>query len=258
MKKEIGRGLGVPRRTRQESRLNSRESGICLRVREAREIAQVTQEKLARLIGIPRDRLSTYEKCRAPIRFDVGLRICRQLIISEEWLATGATRIFDRIARVRLRAAELTKFRPVFQRQCFDLQSDPVALAVPPGTLFSEAFDKFLSPTYAKLAERFFYHPRIIFTEGIVETDLASRLMTMEFERSSWLLDNEARQLSADSWLAQRNLLSAMIRFLMKAHREISGLKFDIAAFQLFVQKVEEVTLVKQTSTRVAKEKQAA
>src|ERR1700709_2767333 len=84
--------------TRKQSKLSAHEIAVCLRVKEAREIAQVTQEKLAELIGIPRDRLSTYEKCRAPIKFDLALRICRQLIISEEWLATGKFEILERVA----------------------------------------------------------------------------------------------------------------------------------------------------------------
>jgi transcriptional regulator with XRE-family HTH domain len=216
---------------------------ICSRIRAAREIAGVTQDQLANFLGIPRDRLSTYEKHRSPIKFDLGLRICRQLIISEEWLATGKTSIMQAVARRQLppqSRGSFSELSSIFQRQCYDLLSEPVTLGIPPGMLFSEAFDTYLAATYELLADRFFYDPRIIFADERPEPQLAARYIDVIFQRAMKLLANEAIGAGADAWMVQRNFTRGMFIFCRKAYSELHDLGFDIAGFQSFVGAVEQ------------------
>ena len=70
-------------------RLSNREGQICGRIREIREWLGFTQNDCARRIGIERSALVKYGIGRTPLRYDIALRFCRQLILSEEWLATG-------------------------------------------------------------------------------------------------------------------------------------------------------------------------
>jgi transcriptional regulator with XRE-family HTH domain len=247
-------GCPVPRlATPQNWKLSPREKGVCLRVKEARNLAGVSQEELASLIGIPRDRLSTYEKGRSPIKFDLGLRICRELIVSEEWLSTGANRIMEKEAREQLPQSRtgLEKLSWIFQRQCYDLLSEPVTLGIPPGTLLSDAFENYLMPTYASLADRFFFVPRIIFVDERKEPELAARFIGVVFQRSMRLLDHEAMRAGADPWPVQRNFTRAIFSFCFKAYREFAQLGFDLGGFQAFVGAVEQLQKVppKKSST---------
>ena len=77
----------VKKRTRKP--LPDRELQICRRLRQVRELLRLAQEEFAAEVGINRQRLASYEEGRAALRFDLALRICRQFIISEKWLATG-------------------------------------------------------------------------------------------------------------------------------------------------------------------------
>lgn len=230
----------------QNWKLSPREKGICLRVKEARNLAGVSQEELASLIGIPRDRLSTYEKGRSPIKFDLGLRICRQLIVSEEWLATGATRIMEAAARRHLPGSRtgIEALSWIFQRQSYDLLSEPVSLGIPPGTLFSDAFDNHLATTYASLADRFFFVPRIVFVDERQESELAARFIAVVFQRSMRLLDHEARRAGVAPWPVQRNFTRAIFSFCFKAYREFTGLGFDLGSFQAFIGAIEQLQRV--------------
>jgi transcriptional regulator with XRE-family HTH domain len=235
----------VPRRvTSQTSSLPKRETDICLRVKEARNVAGVSQEQLSAEIGIPRDRLSTYEKCRAPIKADLGLRICRQLIVSEEWLATGKTRMMETAARRQFPRSSSRGFGSlswIFQRQCYDLHSEPISLGIPPGTLFSDAFDNHLAATYEALAKQCLYDPRIIFVDERQEPDLAARYIDIIFRRSMRLLEHEANRAGIGSWTVQRNFTRATFSFCHKAYREFLDLRFDVGGFQAFVSAVEKL-----------------
>jgi transcriptional regulator with XRE-family HTH domain len=229
------------RKTRQKSQLSGRETELCLRIREARDLAEVTQEKLAELIGVPRDRLSTYEKCRAPLRFEIGLRICRQLIISEEWLATGATVALDKLAG----KGDLKVLRErVFKRQCYDLLSEPIALAVPPGTLFSEAYERYLAATYADLAKQFFYFPRIVLSDAVRESELASRFVKVIFDRSMLFIDHlagKAGKVATERWHVQRVFGRAIVELIYRSYREFVELDLDVGDFQHFIRTVERL-----------------
>lgn len=59
------------------------------RIAVERKALGLTQEQLAERIGISRGRLASYEDGRGCLRCGIALDICRNLIISERWLATG-------------------------------------------------------------------------------------------------------------------------------------------------------------------------
>jgi len=114
----------VPKKT-----IPCREQEVCVRLKEIREALSKSQEEFGEQIGITRQRLASYEELRAPLRADLALRLCRQFIISEEWLATGKG----------------------WSRQCLDLISEPVAYQVPVDAPFGTTWDKFLAPVYARI-----------------------------------------------------------------------------------------------------------
>lgn len=66
-----------------------REVEILLRMKKARTLLGYSQRDFAERVGITRARLASYEECRAPVRYDIALLICRRMEINERWLATG-------------------------------------------------------------------------------------------------------------------------------------------------------------------------
>jgi transcriptional regulator with XRE-family HTH domain len=184
-------GIGVSVRRKK---LPAREIEICNRMRAARELLQLTQDGCAHQIGLNRSTLQNYELCRTPVRFEVALRFCRQLIISEEWLATGR---FD-LAHEKAKALgftregeNLTGLDEVLFRQCVDLMSEPAALHIPTGTLFSRAYDATLQAHYRDLVFAFFFFPRICLSDAD-SPKLAVNLLTAINERYIILLSNAA------------------------------------------------------------------
>lgn len=69
--------------------LTDEESAVCRRLKCARVVSGLIQADLAERVGITRVRLASYEQKRAPLRADIALRVCSELGINEEWLATG-------------------------------------------------------------------------------------------------------------------------------------------------------------------------
>ncbi len=115
-----------------------------MRIRKVREHYGLTQDEFASQIGIKRPRLATYEECRAPLRFHLGLRICRQFITSEKWLALGEGH----------------------PRYLMDLGSEAVTSQIPMETQFSEAFRHYLAPRYEALSASSTDRFRILIREG--------------------------------------------------------------------------------------------
>lgn len=70
--------------------------------------------------------MASYEELRAPLRFDLALKICRQFILSEKWLATGQGEM----------------------RLCLDLNSRGVSHQAPIDTPFGQAYDAHLGAVY--------------------------------------------------------------------------------------------------------------
>jgi transcriptional regulator with XRE-family HTH domain len=184
------------KRRRQPGRepLPEREKQICARLREMRERLGKTQEKLSAEVGITRQRLASYEEGRAPLRCDLALRICRQFIISEEWLATGrhdACHAECPKHGIKLGPGMEEMDEKIFFRQCVDLLSEPAALHISLGTLFGEAYDKVLAPEYARLVQTSFYLPLIALSDSD-NTELVCNILDAINERFILLLGNEA------------------------------------------------------------------
>ncbi len=59
------------------------------RIAHERKVLGLTQSLLAERVEISRGRLASYEEGRGSLRCGIAFDICRNLIISEKWLATG-------------------------------------------------------------------------------------------------------------------------------------------------------------------------
>jgi len=187
--------------------LSQREKAICSRLREAREWLEKSQQACARQIGLDRATFVNYEVGRTPLRFEVALRFCRQMIVSEEWLATGRFEAsWNSATQHRIKRGNPEEERAfeakILRRQCVDLLSEPEALHIPPGTLFSDAYDKHLAPRFAQLVTQFFFRPRICLTQAD-HPEIALNLLTALNERYFHMLANEAARLKgnySDLW----------------------------------------------------------
>ncbi len=129
-----------------------------------------TQQAVADRIGLPLSRVKIYENARAPLRFDLALRLCRHLIISEEWLATGAhvaqiEALEKRKLLTMISMDEMLK-PPFLPRQCLDLAVEEVYRDILPGTHFSSAYEGVLSSAYARLVRVNPFSPRIVFRDS--------------------------------------------------------------------------------------------
>ena len=98
---------------------------------KARESLQLSRDAVANDTGIGAQRLASYEYGRAPVRCDVALRICSELIINEKWLATGQGPM----------------------RPCLDLANEKIVVKIKLGELFSRAYSEILSPIYEEIAK---------------------------------------------------------------------------------------------------------
>ena len=157
-----------PRRKPLQSNLSERDVAVCLRLKEAREQLGMSQEEFARKAGLTRGALGNYELCRTPLRCGLALRVCRAFIISEEWLATGTfTAIIA--AAPNLEAKLLSKdsnLARIFSRQCMDLASEAISQEIQHTALFSDAYDEFLAPVYARLCRETF--PDLRLKQGLL------------------------------------------------------------------------------------------
>lgn len=111
--------------------LPQRELQIAKRLREVRETLSLSQTEFANQIGISRERLASYEVARVPLRYDIALRLCRQFIIGEKWLATGQGN----------------------PREIMDLRHEPITSKIPADSPFSKAFDDVLAARYEEIAQ---------------------------------------------------------------------------------------------------------
>lgn len=127
--------------------LPDRERAVCARLREARQHLRLTQTEFAKQIGISRERLASYEHARAPLRFDCGLKVCRQFLVSEKWLADGLRSPGPLRNPVRTIAVRFSDFPA---RQFMDLASR-VPIDAKMGRIpFGRGFAKVLSEEYER------------------------------------------------------------------------------------------------------------
>lgn len=203
---------------REEDLEADREAGICRRLRDGRVLAGISQKDCAHLLGVPIATWVNYEFGRVQLRWNLALRYCRLLLISEEFLAVGnsfpAMRLAAAANKVKL-GADLRPFEPIFSRQCMDLLSDKISVHVPTGLRLSSAWDVILAKRYLELVTKHFFYPRIIFSE-VPEVDLMSRFLTVQTQRYQLMLGWKATKLKKDPWTAQRQFGRAL--FLANGH----------------------------------------
>lgn len=229
--------MPLRRVTRQKSQLPSREIEICLRVKEARLRLHLDQSTVAERIGLRSHAISNIEKCRAPVRFDLGLRLCRELIVSEEWLATGKFVSLEKEARRRrlIVAGSAASLHPIFFRRTLDLWSEDLTRTIPPRTLFSTAFDETLKILNARLvSEGGISAPRLIQNphDG---PEIGKILLNAIIDERLFFLRQKAWLLGKEETLAQREYLRAMFefgdvlykRFMGFPTPEVTGPNFD-------------------------------
>ncbi len=194
--------------------LSTGDLGVAKRLVLARNSLGVSQEIFASSAGITKASLAGYELGRVALRFEVALRLCRQWIIGEEWLATGHGDAFFVAAGEKLRVEDTPAARKVFEplvmRQCVDLLSEPIFLQVPPGLSFHEAYSRYLASTYSRLVGEFLLLPRIKFTDH-PEPGLSSRLVSALLERWLLLLSNRAHREERDPWHLQQAFLNDFV-----------------------------------------------
>lgn len=65
------------------------EKAVCRRVAEVRRSLGLSQSEFAKELGIGRDGLSSIEIGRAPLRFELGDKICSAMAVTPWWLAEG-------------------------------------------------------------------------------------------------------------------------------------------------------------------------
>lgn len=145
----------MQRRQPNGSNLHVREVEISTRLREVRHFLRISQEEFARQVGVPRDRLASYEACRAPLKCWFALKVCRQFVVSERWLATG-TGYDDRAFRFGESAAT---------RKCLSLEREPRIQEIPDNSLFSEAYDQHIAPVEGELAVKYLLFGRFVYDD---------------------------------------------------------------------------------------------
>ena len=131
-------------------------------------MTRFSQGEAARQVGITRERLASYEDSRVCLKVGIALKICRQLIIGERWLAEGGN--YSRSGELdnpKSGMKPLPECKNEVERLAMDLASDPVIRQFPEGTLFSEAWDQKLKARYQDLMlGSAGSWPRIMFTTG--------------------------------------------------------------------------------------------
>jgi len=145
------------------------KSSIGKRMREIRENEGFSLQSLANDIGITKSRLAAYESGRNRIRFDIGLRFCRRMIVNEEWFATGKLDILKASLLAKGFSKSIKDSEPVSQLlkcMCMDLAAEDDSRSVPPECSIEEAFSKHLLRAYERLAALHTHVPRIAFTEN--------------------------------------------------------------------------------------------
>ena len=113
-------------RPRTTPTTNTPQAQLAARLVQARLAVGLTQEECAKCIAISRPRYAAFEEGRNPVRWDIALRFCRQLIISEYWLATGNGDM----------------------REYHDIDSSPLRDSIPIEAPYLDAFESLLFSAY--------------------------------------------------------------------------------------------------------------
>jgi hypothetical protein len=134
-----------------------RNGEIAVRLRFVRERLKFTQAQFGDRLGLPRERIASYEDCRANLPCDAGIKICWYYFVSEFWMAYGA------VNEEAERAGWKADFGfDVGARLTMALATERIALTLPPGITFAEGFDLHLRSEYLKLVKIQGRFPRIV------------------------------------------------------------------------------------------------
>jgi DNA-binding XRE family transcriptional regulator len=206
--------------------LSKRDIEICRRLKSARERIGATQDVCAREIGVKKSTLANLELLRAPVNCEVALRFCRQMIISEEWLATGR---FEATHAAALKETHLKNTKDwktldaeFFFRHCVDLLSEPIVRRLPTGISFGTAFDLHLAPHFGQLISEAIYFPRIVFND-VDSVDLFINFFSVLQRAWIILLQNEALRLKKNPNMAMRDFLRKMFETNMHIFTRCMG-----------------------------------
>lgn len=197
---------------RRHSQLPHREVEICRRIAAARALLGIDQAEAARKIGIPKSTLSNYELCVVPLKASLALRLCRHLIISEEWLATGEFLLATRAGLSR-GVGPGQGMDQIYMRQCMDLMGSAEAEALRPNALFSEAFDRSLRPVYERRIFELYYGIGIPSSAWSgTNPELGRDILNALVDRFMLLIGNEALRRGVSPETAKSTYLGFMLR----------------------------------------------
>ena len=101
-------------------KINDRERKICSRLKEIREIINVSQQRFAGFLELTRDKVASIECGRTPLRYDIAWLMRGIMGVNLDWLATG-------------------KFEPTIMEQDYLLA--PSQTGLPLSALLSEVYD---------------------------------------------------------------------------------------------------------------------
>ncbi len=204
-------------------KLTIRERQICSRLGEARNYIGISQEEAARKIGIPKSTLSNHELGIVPLRATLALRICRKLILSEEWLATGDFKLTERAGKTKNVVGSEGMFG-IYVRQCMDLAGSPEGVKLPQGILFGEAFEKHLASTFEKRILSMFYFVGIPATSWANDDlELGADIARVLIERSILILQVEAANRGASAQYAGATYLGFVLRMALFGFHKCIG-----------------------------------
>ena len=221
-----------PRSKPPRKRLPPRELAICRRLAEARQWLGIDQATAARKIGIPKSTLSNYELGVVALKAALALRICRNLIISEEWLATGRFALAEAAGKVPAGGTDAALAK-IHVRMCMDLGSAPEAAQVRYGALFSEAYEAVLARVYAERV-KVHYHglgiPATAWQDS--NPELGKDILVALVERHLLLLSNEAAGRKASKEHAVAVYLGFLMRMAIFDYLKCVGRPVDVTDFK--------------------------
>jgi len=165
------------------------------------------------MLGISQSALAAFETGRNAIRWEIGLRICRHLIVNEEWFATGRIPILEAAMRAK-KYDDATIKSPVVQRYlqgtCVDLGAENEALGVPQKMLLVDAFKSLLLPAYKRLVPIWTHMPRLVLKHSDSHELMANYIRRLHLIHLG-MLDNEAMRKGKDNSLAARDFTKATL-----------------------------------------------
>lgn len=174
-----------PKKRVHRTALPKQDRDICARLRSVRDYLNFSQGAFAFQVGITREALASYEDARAPLRTAIALRICRQFIVSEKWLALGFVFPTDQNKKL--------SFGSFRSRLCMDLLNSAAITQETARIPFASAFCGDLAAQYELFLKEASWMPRIVLSPNDGVEIIKNALF---FCQDHWLhmLDDEKRR----------------------------------------------------------------